>query len=320
MLPRNPCAAPRPVDEFELIQRYFVRDGEARGVTTGIGDDGAVLQPEPGRELITVIDTLVETVHFPADISPADLGYRCVAVNLSDIAAMGGRPLWMTLALTIPASNDEWLSGFASGLHEAAAEHDVSLVGGDTTRGDAIVISVQISGDVAEGAAVHRSGACSGDTIYVTGTLGDAGAGLALLSAGNSDEFLLQRFLRPTARVSAGLALPGLASSAIDISDGLLGDLQKLLDASDVGGEIQLDALPTSDAFRAAFDKKSQRRFALTAGDDYELCFTSSREVPSELGGVPVTAIGTITDGHSLICRDHDEIVEIADSGYRHFQ
>jgi thiamine-monophosphate kinase len=308
------------VDEFELIQRYFVRDGEARGVTTGIGDDGAVLQPEPGRELITVIDTLVETVHFPADISPADLGYRCVAVNLSDIAAMGGRPLWMTLALTIPASNDEWLSGFASGLHEAAAEHDVSLVGGDTTRGDAIVISVQISGDVAEGAAVHRSGACSGDTIYVTGTLGDAGAGLALLSAGNSDEFLLQRFLRPTARVSAGLALPGLASSAIDISDGLLGDLQKLLDASDVGGEIQLDALPTSDAFRAAFDKKSQRRFALTAGDDYELCFTSSREVPSELGGVPVTAIGTITDGHSLICRDHDEIVEIADSGYRHFQ
>jgi thiamine-monophosphate kinase len=320
MLPRNPCAAPRPVDEFELIQRYFVRDGEARGVTTGIGDDGAVLQPEPGRELITVIDTLVETVHFPADISPADLGYRCVAVNLSDIAAMGGRPLWMTLALTIPASDDEWLSGFASGLHEAAAEHDVSLVGGDTTRGDAIVISVQISGDVAEGAAVHRSGACSGDTIYVTGTLGDAGAGLALLSAGNSDEFLLQRFLRPTARVSAGLALPGLASSAIDISDGLLGDLQKLLDASDVGGEIQLDALPTSDAFRAAFDKKSQRRFALTAGDDYELCFTSSREVPSELGGVPVTAIGTITDGHSLICRDHDEIVEITDSGYRHFQ
>ena len=319
MLPRNPCAAPRPVDEFELIQRYFVRDGEARGVTTGIGDDGAVLQPEPGRELITVIDTLVENVHFPADISPADLGYRCVAVNLSDIAAMGGRPLWMTLALTMPASDEDWLSDFAGGLHEAAAEHDVSLVGGDTTRGDAIVVSVQISGDVATGTAVHRSGARCGDTIYVTGTIGDAGAGLALLSAGNSDEYLLHRFLRPTARVAAGQALPGLASAAIDISDGLLGDLKKLLDASDVGGEIQLDALPTSDALKAAFDKKSQRRFALAAGDDYELCFTSSAEVATELGGVPVTAIGTITDGNSLVCRDHGKIVEIADSGYRHF-
>jgi len=320
MLPRNPCAAPRPVDEFELIQRYFVRDGEARGVTTGIGDDGAVLQPEPGREIITVIDTLVESVHFPADIAPADLGYRCVAVNLSDIAAMGGRPLWMTLALTMPGSDEEWLSGFAGGLHEAATEHDVSLVGGDTTRGDAIVISVQISGDVAEGQAVHRSGAHVGDTIYVTGTLGDAGAGLALLSAGNSDEYLLQRFLRPTARVAVGQALPGLASAAIDISDGLLGDLKKLLDASAVGGEIRLEALPISAGLKAAFDKKSQRRFALSAGDDYELCFTSSREVPDELGGVAVTAIGTITDGDSLVCRNHGEIVELADSGYRHFQ
>jgi thiamine-monophosphate kinase len=317
---RNPYAAPRPVDEFELIQRYFVRDGEARGVKTGIGDDGAVLQPEPGRELITVVDTLVEGVHFPADITPADLGYRCVAVNLSDIAAMGGRPLWMTLALTMPGPDEEWLSGFASGLHEAAEEHEVSLVGGDTTRGDAIVISVQISGDVAEGSAMHRSGARSGDTIYLTGTVGDAGAGLALLSAGNSDEYLLQRFLRPTARVATGRALPGLASAAIDISDGLLGDLQKLLDASDVGGEIELDALPISHALQAAFDKKSQRRFALTAGDDYELCFTSSREVPTALGGVPVTAIGMITDGDSLVCREHGEIVEIADSGYRHFQ
>ncbi len=308
------------MDEFQLIQRYFVRDGEARGVTTGIGDDGAVLQPEPGRELITVVDTLVEGVHFPRDISPADLGYRCVAVNLSDIAAMGGRPLWMTLALTIPASDDDWLSGFASGLHEAAAEHQVSLVGGDTTRGDTIVVSVQISGDVAKGAAVHRSGAVAGDTIYVTGTLGDAGAGLALLSAGNSDEFLLQRFLRPTARVAAGLALPGLASSAIDISDGLLGDLQKLLDASGAGGEIHIETLPVSGALKSAFDEKSQHRFALTAGDDYELCFTSSLSVPAELGGVPVTAIGTITEGSSLVCRNNGEIVELADSGYRHFQ
>jgi len=296
------------VDEFELIQRFFVRADDARGVTTGIGDDGAVLQPDPGRELISVIDTLVASVHFPDDIKAADLGYRVVAVNLSDIAAMGGRPRWMTLALTMTESNEEWLSEFAEGLHKAAAEHDISLVGGDTTQGDHIVVSVQITGDVVEGAAILRSGAVAGDTIFVTGTVGDAAAGLALLSAGKPDEYLSSRFLRPTARVDFGQLLAGRASAAIDISDGLFGDLKKLLSASGVGAEINLDDLPISDALASSFDQDGQRRFALSGGDDYELCFTAADSELPDMSDL------------RIICRDAGGIVKYDDSGYRHFQ
>jgi len=308
------------VDEFELIQRFFVRADEARGVTTGIGDDGAVLKPDPGRELISVIDTLVASVHFPNDINAADLGYRVVAVNLSDIAAMGGRPRWMTLALTMTESNEKWLSEFAEGLHRAAAEHDVSLVGGDTTQGDDIVVSVQITGDVAEGAAILRSGAAAGDTIFVTGTVGDAAAGLELLSAGKPDEYLSSRFFRPTARVDFGQSLAGRASAAIDISDGLLGDLKKLLSSSGVGAEINLDNLPISDALASSFDRDAQRRFALSGGDDYELCFTAADDALPDVSELRVTAIGTAIQGDRLVCRDANGIVEYDDSGYRHFQ
>ena len=258
------------MDEFELIRRFFVREGEAPGVITGIGDDGAVLQPEPGRDIITVIDTLVEGVHFPASIDPADLGYRVVAVNLSDIAAMGGRPLWMTLALTLPGSDEAWLGAFARGLHEAASEHGVVLVGGDMTRGESVVASVQITGDVAAGEAVLRSGAQPGDTVYVTGTFGDAAAGLALLQSGKPDERLSGRYLRPSARVDFGSALHDFATAAIDVSDGLVGDLRKLLDASAVGADINVSAVPLSPELRAAFDASAQRNFALTGGDDYE--------------------------------------------------
>ena len=308
------------MDEFELIQRFFVRADEARGVTTGIGDDGAVLKPDPGCELISVIDTLVASVHFPNDINAADLGYRVVAVNLSDIAAMGGRPRWMTLALTMTESNEIWLSEFAEGLHRAAAEHDVSLVGGDTTQGDDIVVSVQITGDVAEGAAILRSGAAAGDTIFVTGTVGDAAAGLELLSAGKPDEYLSSRFFRPTARVDFGQSLAGRASAAIDISDGLLGDLKKLLSSSGVGAEINLDNLPISDALASSFDRDAQRRFALSGGDDYELCFTATVDALPDVSELRVTAIGTAIQGDRLVCRDANGIVEYDDSGYRHFQ
>ncbi|MDJ0812154.1 MAG: thiamine-phosphate kinase [Woeseiaceae bacterium] len=307
------------MDEFELIRRYFVRPDDGKGVITGIGDDGAVLRPEPGRELVTVIDTLVEGTHFPSEMSAMDLGYRAVAVNLSDIAAMAARPLWMTLALTMPPRPDEWLDGFASGLFAAARDHDLALVGGDTTSGPCVVVSVQITGDVGAGAALLRSGAQPGDTVYVTGTVGDAAAGLSMMGSPDADEFLARRFLRPQARVQAGLALAGIASACIDVSDGLAGDLGKLLDASGVGADLNLDALPLSDAMAAAFDDDVGRRFAATGGDDYELCFTSSRSVPAEIGGVPVTAIGTVNDGDRLVCRSGGAVVEVDDSGYRHF-
>ncbi len=319
MLRRSRCAVSRPVDEFELIQRYFVRTDDDAGVIAGIGDDGAVLQPSPGRQLVTVIDTLVEGTHFPEEIAPADLGYRAVAVNLSDIAAMGARPLWMTLALTMPPTSGEWIDGFARGLFAAADEHRLALVGGDTTGGASVVVSVQITGDVEEGRALLRSGAAPGDTIYVTGTLGDAAAGLSMIGAGNADAFLLERFLRPTARIAVGHELAGVASACIDVSDGLAGDLRKLLDASNVGADLNLDALPLSDAMIRAFDEEVGRGFAATGGDDYELCFTSSQPLPAELAGVPVTAIGTVNDSRELVSRSAGVAVDIDDSGYRHF-
>lgn len=307
------------MDEFELISRYFVRSGEARGTIIGIGDDGAVLQPDGGRELIVVIDTLVEGVHFPQDIDAADLGYRSVAVNLSDIAAMGGCPRWMTLALTMPVANEQWIGRFAEGLHAAAAEHDITLVGGDTTRGENTVVTVQITGDVAADKAILRAGGKIGDTIFVTGTLGDAAAGLELSSLGQADEYLLGRFLRPSARVRLGQSLVGVASAAIDVSDGLFADLNKLLAASGVGAEIDLASLPISAALQSSFDANAQRRFALSGGDDYELCFTAPANALPDTGDTRVTAIGKVTAGNTIVCRLGGDIVEFADSGYRHF-
>jgi len=308
------------VDEFQLIQRYFVRANEAEGVITGIGDDGAVIRPDANLDLVTVIDTLVEGVHFPADLHAADIAYRAVAVNLSDIAAMGARPRWMTLALTLAHADEAWLDAFAAGLFAAASEHDVALVGGDMTSGEKIVVSVQITGDVARDAAILRSGASPGDTIYVTGTVGDAAAWLELNSAGGSDDYLRSRFCRPTARVNYGRSLRGVASAAIDVSDGLFGDLGKLLAASKVGAEIDLRTLPLSAALQSNFDSESQRRFALSGGDDYELCFTAAGESLPDPGDLRITPIGHVTSGDSLVCRDDSGIVDYADSGYLHFQ
>ena len=310
----------KAVDEFELIQTYFVRKGEAAGVSTGIGDDGAVLQPEPGRELIAVIDTLVEGIHFPDGTDPFDIGFRAVAVNLSDIAAMGGRPRWMTLALTMPEADEQWVGRFAEGLHAAATEYQVALVGGDTTFGKSLVVSVQITGDVATGKAIKRSGANVGDHIFVTGTVGDAAAGLDLITTGMPDSFLSARFLRPNARVDYGQALLDVATAAIDVSDGLYADLAKLLEASGVGGTLETEELPFSPTLSALFDTGARLRFGLTGGDDYELCFTAaSTEVPAGKG-FRVTRIGTVTADEKLTCRLNGEIVPFANSGYRHFQ
>jgi thiamine-monophosphate kinase len=303
------------VDEFELIRRYFTRDTHAADVVVGIGDDGAVLSPEPGTEQVQVIDTMVEGVHFPSGMAAADIGYRVVAVNLSDLAAMGARPRWMTLALTLSGNDERWVDEFATGLFAAAGEHDVELVGGDTTSGEFVVATVHMTGVVEEGAALLRSGAQVGDTIFVTGTVGDAAAGLALLQRGEQDEFLQQRFLRPSARVAKGRELSGRASAAIDLSDGLVGDLRKLLDASGVGAEIDIGRIPMSEALRHRFDRDAAREFALTGGDDYELLFTG----PADIDVDDVTPIGVVTAGTELLCRLNGELVEVDDAGYRHF-
>jgi len=305
------------VDEFELIRRFFSRNRADAGLIIGIGDDGAVIAPDSALQQIHVIDTLVEGVHFPADTSPADIAYRAVAVNLSDVAAMGGRPRWMTLALTLSDANEAWLESFSRGLFEIADAHDVQLIGGDTTRGPVVTVTVTLTAEIEPGGALLRSRARVGDAIFVTGTVGDAAAGLELLQRGDSDQVLAQRFLRPTPRVALGRQLVGKANAAIDISDGLVGDLQKLLVASGVGGVLEIDAVPISDALQARFSTEEQECFALTGGDDYELCFTAN---PVEVAGIKgITRIGTVTTETGLVCRRDGEIVDIADSGYRHF-
>ena len=306
------------MDEFELIRRYFDRNREMPGVAVGIGDDGAVLTPDPLKQQVQVTDTLVEGVHFPADANPADIAYRAVAVNISDIAAMGARPRWMTLALTLSTSGEQWVESFSSGLFEAADEFNVALVGGDTTSGPIVTVTVTITGDVETGTALLRSGARTGDAIFVTGTLGDAAAGLKLLQRGESDDFLVQRFLRPTPRLETGRALVGKASAAIDVSDGLAGDLKKLLAASGVGGEIDINKLPTSESLRERFAAQERQQLALCGGDDYELCFTAPGEAVQDLPGI--TEVGWVIETTGLTCRQNGDIVEVDDSGYRHFR
>jgi thiamine-monophosphate kinase len=319
----------KSLDEFGLIQRYFDRTLTDDSVLVGIGDDGAVLAPDSGRDLITVIDTLVEGVHFPASLPPDAIGYRSVAVNLSDIAAMGARPRWMTLALTLDEANEKWLEGFAAGLFDASKEHDVSLVGGDTTRGDQKVISVQLTGDIDSGMSIKRTGAVDGDLIFVSGTIGDAAAGLSFIKSDDvsSDEKLIlaTRFCRPSARVALGQELKGLATAAIDISDGLFSDIHKLIDKAQVGATIETESIPISPSLRSAVSADEALHYALTGGDDYELCFTISpgdeqtAMMRAEQCDVPITRIGVITAGNSLSCTRAGKRFEFDHGGYRHF-
>lgn len=317
------------MDEFELIRRYFARSGSDPSIVLGIGDDGAIVRPDADRELVIVIDTMVEGVHYPAGLDPPDIGYRAVAVNLSDIAAMAARPRWMTLALTLAGDDARWLDGFSRGLFEAAEEFSVALIGGDTTRGDQTVITVQISGDVIPSQALRRSGAKSGDDIYVTGTPGDAAAGLALWLANNvrneNQRQLLRRFARPSPRVALARELASLASAAIDVSDGLFADIEKLLVASGTGGVIELDDLPLSAALVAVQGKASAIELALGGGDDYEIVFTAAAaqaRAIAELAirsSVVVSRIGKVTRGDALHCVKAGQELAFRHPGYRHF-
>jgi thiamine-monophosphate kinase len=308
------------VDEFELIRRFFSRPVDSATVVAGVGDDGAVLRPPAGRELVTVIDTMVAGTHFPAGMTARDIGYRIVVVNLSDIAAMGAEPRWMTLALTLVEADADWLEEFAAGLYEAASEWSVMLVGGDTTSGDQLVVSVQMSGDLAPGTALYRSGAKAGDTVFVTGTLGDAAAGLEQWSAGAGDQYLTSRFARPSARVGVGRALAGIAHAAIDLSDGLIADLSKILEASHVGAELDLQRLPLPEEMLRTVGREQALRYAMGGGDDYELCFTlPETSLPAEIS-TEVTPIGRITREPGLVCRDGDAVVPFDNTGYRHFR
>ncbi|MEX1266336.1 MAG: thiamine-phosphate kinase, partial [Woeseia sp.] len=323
----NPGQTAGAMDEFELIARYFTRRSSRDDVRLGIGDDGAIIDVPAGRSLVSVLDTLVDGVHYPVDLAPQDIGYRAVAVNLSDIAAMGAVPAWMLLGLTLPSADPDWLQGFAAGLYEAADEHGVSLVGGDTTRGTQTVITVQLSGHVDPNAWLARGGARAGDLIFVSGTLGDAAGGLEILkdAAKQDNKELVGRFRRPAPRVALGQALATLASAAIDVSDGLLADLGHVLHASGKGAAIDFQALPLSSELLRYYGRERAVSFALGGGDDYELCFTvppgkqaALYECASALD-VAVTRIGMVDDGDELRCTDNGVPVTLDPVGFQHF-
>lgn len=318
--------------EFELIARYFNRvTSSRRDVEKGIGDDCALLNVPEKRTLAISTDTLVEGVHFLRDIHPADLGYKALAVNLSDLAAMGADPAWLTLALTLPDIDEDWIAAFSDSLFESLDYYDMQLIGGDTTRGPRS-ITLGIHGLIPAGKALKRSGARPGDWIFVTGTLGDSAAGLALLQHHVRiddpavHEALIKRHLRPMPRILQGQALRNLASAAIDISDGLIADLGHILRASGCGARLNLDAMPFSSTLRDHFTPEQSLRWALSGGEDYELCFTvpeiNRGALDVALGhlGVPYTCVGQMTsESEGLVLLQQSDPVKLNLKGFDHF-
>lgn len=314
------------LDEFTLIRRHFAGLTPATpAVRLGIGDDAALLQVRAGCELAITSDTLIAGRHFPHETLPADIGWKSLAVNLSDLAAMGAAPLAFTLALSLPQADDNWLRGFAQGLGDLARMAGVPLVGGDTTRG-ALSITITALGEVPAGTALRRDGARVGDLVCVTGTLGDAAAALRQWQAGSAGVAALRaRLDRPTPRLAAGRALRGLAHAAIDLSDGLAGDLGHILAASGVGARLDPSALPCSEDLREVIsDVASRVALQLNGGDDYELCCCLPPErfaaAQAALAPLPLTVIGEIEaePGLRLLAAD-GSIQEHPPQAYRHF-
>ena len=320
------------LSEFDLIDRYFRDLAPGRvEVALGIGDDGAVIDIPPDRQIVLAVDTLVAGVHFPEDAPPEAIGHKALAVNLSDLAAMGADPAFALLSLTVPNVDKGWLAGFAAGFGHLARRHSVALVGGDTTRGP-LSVTVQVTGLIPTGRSLTRGGARPGDRIFVTGTLGDAALGLDLWRSGERSESparaeLVQRLHRPEPRLEWGGALRGLAHAAIDISDGLLADLGHVLATSGCGAAVDVDAVPLSAAFLAEYSGERPPRPALNGGDDYELCFTVPEpglQRLDELAGLldtPITAVGWIerTPGLRLVRADGASY-EPGEGGYDHFR
>lgn len=314
--------------EFELIARYFSNIGSAHSVDLSVGDDCALLTPPANRQLVISVDTLVADVHFPANGDAYLIAQKALRCNLSDLAAMGAEPLAFTLALSLPQSDEHWIAEFSRGLRDCANEFKIPLIGGDTTRNRVTTITIQVMGTLPIGKGLLRSGANVGDAIYVSGTLGDARAALDYLATpseqlNSSQQFYLQRYYNASPRIALGTALRDIAHSAIDISDGLAADLGHILERSGVGAEIDPSKLPLSVELRAhphALD------FALSGGDDYELCFTvpaSNKLLVENLAktlAISLTEIGTIIEGDKLLARDAKGFLQPLDPlGYKHF-
>jgi thiamine-monophosphate kinase len=316
--------------EFALIDRYFRACGAQRAdVVAGVGDDAALLAVPEDAELVAATDTLVAGVHFPQVSPAASIGHRALAVNLSDLAAMGARPAWALLALTLPEVQESWLEEFAAGFGALARAHEVQLVGGDTTRGP-LCITVQLMGFAPRGTALRRSGGRPGDSLFVSGTPGDAAAGLALqegrLRAPVAvHHYLRERFEKPSPRVALGERLREFASACIDVSDGLLADAAKLAQASGTGVEIHYAALPVSAALEQAAGAERAREFALTGGDDYELCFSvAEKNLAAFTQTLPpqrweYQRIGVLRSAPGAAVLRDGSVMQFSQSGYQHF-
>ncbi len=314
--------------EFDVIARHFTRP--AANAVLGVGDDCALVDVSNGMDLAVSVDTMVSGTHFFPDVDPENLGHKALAVNLSDIAAMGAMPYWAMLALTLPKVDHDWLSAFAKGFFDLAQEFDVSLIGGDTTRGP-LTLTVTIMGEVPAGAALRRSGAKAGNDIWVSGHIGDAALAVAhrhgklALTQSDYGEAVM-RLYEPTPRVGLGQALRGLATSAIDVSDGLLADLGHICALSGVGATVELGAIPLSPIGARHIASDAGRNAIAAGGDDYELCFTAnpnSRESIAELTrmlGVPLTRIGQVKRGKGVSLLGSDgKPVKIDGRGFDHF-
>jgi thiamine-monophosphate kinase len=341
-------AGPPMLSEFSLIERYFSQPAATRHVrqslksprapnaTLGIGDDCALLAPKRGQQLAISTDMLVSGHHFFPDVSPWALGYKALAVNLSDLAAMGAEPRAFTLALSMPKADETWLQAFSDGLFHIANAHGCELIGGDTTAGPHVSISITVFGDVPAAKALRRDAARPGDDIWVSGQLGNAHAGLGIRRGEWSmkdpaDETLAIKALeQPEPRVALGMALRGVAHAALDLSDGLAGDLLHILKRSNVRAAVNIDEVPRSGMI-AAMPLAAQLRCILAGGDDYELCFTAPAETRSKIERVAkrqqvlLTRIGTIgglaapNDSPAIDWHNHAGPVSFADTGYDHF-
>lgn len=316
------------MDEFEIIRRYFSTGFAERGdVLLGVGDDGAMTQLPDGEQLVTVTDTLVADTHFPQGMDADAIAHRALAANLSDLAAMGARPRWFTLALTIPAPDSTWLAAFARGLRALSQSFELALIGGDTVRGP-LAINITALGSVATASALRRDGARIGDGIFLTGATGAAGFAWQELAKGltmSADDPLYQRFAYPEPRVEQGMALCGLATAAIDVSDGLHVDLSRLLEASGVGGDADVGALSIDPALRERAGDARARELALSGGDDYELCFTAPAALEAELHDrakswtCGCTRIGQVVAEQGLRWHRGGQAIDAPAAAFRHF-
>ena len=316
--------------EFDIILQYFISKEYRADVILGIGDDAAILKVPEYHELVQSVDTLVAGVHFPLETSPQDIAYKALAVNLSDMAAMGAEPSWFTLAISLPDADETWLKAFSESLSGLAKEFNVQLVGGDTTNGP-LTISITINGFVPIGKSLTRHNAKATDKVYVSGTLGDAALALMewqdqCLLQKESLVYLKDRLNRPTAKIELGLLLRDYASSCIDISDGLLADLGHITERSAVGARINFECIPRSEEFNLNLtDEALITPLILSGGDDYELCFTIPLKKQNEFEtiikekNISVSCVGEIEETLGVRCIKNNKVVDINETGYLHF-